>query len=439
MKKNVFCGIFVGVFLAMCLVLSVGLAVNGPSEAGANERLSDAPVLVTEEGKLNKQYLNDLFDWVGDRFFLRQELISLDRWLTAKVLNTSGESSVILGDDGWLFYTDTLDDYTGVETMTEEELFCAAKNLSLMAEYCRDNGKQFLFMIAPNKNSLYGEYMPDYGVVAQTRDADRLMEMLEELGVGTVDLFTAFENEDEILYFAHDSHWNSKGAALGADLINAGFGVESSYFDADFSKTVPHEGDLYAMMYPALTDTETDLVYGGELRYSFTSKSTKPDSITLTTESGKAGSLLAYRDSFGILLFPYLADSYGAARFSRSTTYDLTLEADYVLVELVERNLSYLITNMPVMEAPVRPVLLPENAGGHVMVQTSSRGELTQVTGTVTAMDEDSSVYIVSGGLAYEAFRLENNGFGGYLPEGSEAEYVVCTVAGETVMYNINK
>ena len=435
--KKVFYGIFICLFLICCLFTSVGLLVAGPSEAGANEKLSDAPVLKTEDGAWNANYLNDLQDWVNDRFFLRQELISLDRWLTANVLNTSGESGVILGSDGWLYYADTLNDFTGVETMTERELYSAAKNLSLMAEFCRENGKKFLFMIAPNKNSLYPQFMPEFGVSAEETDADRLMAMLEEMDVATVDLFKAFGEQDEILYFAHDSHWNSKGAALGADLINAGFGVESDYFGADFSQSIPHEGDLYDMMYPALTDPEKDPVYGGTLSFDFTSKATRPDSINLTTESEKAGSLLAYRDSFGILLYPYLADSYGAARFSRSTTYDLTADGECVLIELVERNLCYLVQNLPVMASPKRDVTLPQSNSGTVQVESSNRKDLVQVKGTLEQVDADSPIYVVSGGAVYEAFCLEGNGFGVNLPEGSEAEYVLCTLDGQTVMYEI--
>lgn len=437
MKKNVWYTVFIGLFLAVCLVLSVGMAVFGPSEAGGNERLSDAPILKNEDGTWNADYLSDLADWVNDRFFLRQELISLDRVLTAKVFATSGESGVVLGSDGWLYFTDTLGDYTGTETMTERELYSAAKNLSLMAEYCRENGKKFLFVIAPNKNSLYDENMPSFGVKATQRDAQRLLAMLQD--VETVDLFAAFAAEEEVLYFAHDSHWNSKGAALGADLINAGFGVESDYFGGEFTVGSVHDGDLFAMMYPALTDTERDLQYGGELRYEFTSNATKPDAIVLETESKSGGSLLAYRDSFGNLLFPYLADSYGTARFCRSTTYDLTLDADFVLVELVERNLSYLITNVPVMASPERDVEISGETVGAIAATVSTKADFLRVTGNVPEVDDDSDIFVVCGDKAYEAFCMAEGGFAVNLPQDSEPDYLICTANGVQVIYELEK
>ena len=62
--------------------------------------------------------------------------------------------------------------------------------------------------------------------------------------------------------------------------------------------------------------------------------------------AGETGTLLCWRDSFGISLYPYLADRYENAVFLRSASYDLDeiekAGADTVLIELVERNLAQL-------------------------------------------------------------------------------------------------
>lgn len=435
MKKNVLLCLFLGLFLAVSLTLSVGMLIAGPSDAGANERLSDAPQWQDKEGNWNKNYLSDLADWVSDRFFLRQEMISLDNWLTAGVFGNSGEDKVILGKDGWLFFTETLENYTGTKPMTDRELYSAARNLQLMQLYCRREGKDFAFMIAPNKNSLYSAYMPDYGIKAQKTDADKLMALLDSMDVKTVDLFTAFRQVGQPLYFAHDSHWNSKGAALGADLVNAAFGVESDYYSGDFSQKQRHDGDLYSMVYPAFTDPEMDVVYGGKLDYSFEGKNTKPDSIRLETTGNGEGRLVAYRDSFGNLLFPYLADSYGSAVFSRSTSYDMTQEADYILVELVERNLCYLISYTPVMPSPAVQLELPEKTIGSAQI-TAKKGN---IKGTLPQIpDADSNVYVVCDGTVYEAFQLADNGFAANVPEEANAQYLVYTVGGTLTMFETN-
>ena len=435
MKHTILKWCFVAVFFAASLTLSLGILFAGPSEAGANEQLSRPPELVSD-GAYNPDFLSDASAWVSDHFFLRQELITLDNRLTA-VMQTSGAEDVVLGRDGWLYYDSTMDNYTGQNLMTQRELYSAATNLELMANYCREQGKEFLFVIAPNKNALYPENMPDTGIVNPRQDAENLHRELTSRQVAYVNLFALFDAREEKLYFAHDSHWNSKGAALAADAINGAFGKTSQYFSDAFSASVPHQGDLYEMLYPAGQDPEQDPVYGGKLNFTYAGAATKPDSITLKTQSSGEGSLLAYRDSFGNLLYPYLADSYASATFSRSTRYDLTQPGDFVLIELVERNLRYLITNLPVMPAPEREQTLPQTVSGTASFTTAKGPEgYTQVKGTLPATaDADSRVYLVCGDKTYEAFLTENNSYGAYIPAEETAEKLLFTQNGQTVQY----
>ena len=441
MKNKIISILFAVVFLTLCLSLSIGTLVFGPAGAAANEKVAEFPALKTEEG-INKDFFADLQKYVNDRFFLRQKLITLDRRLS-NALGASGEDKVIAGKDGWLFFADTLGDFTGTNPMSSRELFSAASNVALMDEYCRKTGREFTFIVAPNKNSLYGEFMPDYGVTAKTSNVKTFHNLLQQLGVSYVDLFAAFGEVEEPLYFAHDSHWNSKGPALGADLINAAFGVSTDYFGGDFSSAVPHEGDLYAMVFPGAQDPETDPVYGGELNFIFTSKATQPDAITLQTEGTGSGSLLCYRDSFGMLLFPYLADSFASAKFSRAVSYDLTGSEDYVAIELVERNLRYLIQNVPVMPSPQRNLELPAAVSGSVQAAQVEKARAgsgnIQFAGKLTVKpDADACVYVSCGSAVYEAFCMEDDGFAVNVPEGTIPESVIYNVGGVPQMFQIN-
>lgn len=407
--------------LLLALIPGVGLIFAGPSAAGANEVLHKAPALRNAKGEWNLQVLSDAADWFSDHFFARQEMISLDHALRAGVLHTSGADNVVLGRDGWLYYGDTLGDYQGTSAMTDAQLAAAADNLALMAEYCQANGRKFLLVIAPNKSALYPEHMPFAGSTGP-HNAQKLLAALEARKVATADLFSAFANQSECLYFAHDSHWNTKGAALGADVILAAVGEESSYFTAGFSQTTPHQGDLFEMLYPAFSDSEQDFVYNG-LEFTYTGKDTRPDSITLTTESGGIGSALVYRDSFGNLLHPFLADHFGIATFSRSTSYDLTREGQTVIVELVERNLDYLLRYVPLMPAPERQAELPPSSG-ELSVKCSEKSGMLLTEGT---LEEDADrVYLICGGVCYEAFRLADGKFAAYLPEApQQAAYLL--------------
>ena len=136
MKKYISYG-FMAVVLLLCLTLSVGILFAGPAEAGANERLAEAPALWEKDGSFNEDFLSDTAAWINDRFFGRQRIISVNNWLDGALFGVSGTEDVILGDGGWLYYGSTLEDYTGAQTMTDRELYCAARNVALMAEYCK--------------------------------------------------------------------------------------------------------------------------------------------------------------------------------------------------------------------------------------------------------------------------------------------------------------
>ena len=208
--------LFIAVILLLCLVPSLGMLLPGQADAGGNEVLAPPPVLRSAEGQVNTEYLPQLVGYVEDNYFLRQRLVSAWSALNQNVLRTSIAENVVLGQDGWLYFGDTLNDYTGADPMTDREIFCAARNLALMQEFCAGQGAQFLFTIAPNKNSLYPEHMPALTVSGQRRDAQRLLEQLAVQRVAYADLFSLFRSQDETLYFTQDSHWNSKGAALAA-------------------------------------------------------------------------------------------------------------------------------------------------------------------------------------------------------------------------------
>lgn len=429
--------VFLFLILLLCLIPALGMLLPKQStEAGGNETLVSAPVLRDADGHWNLQYLSQVLDYIEDHYFLRQNFITAWSVLNTACLHTSISEDVLLGQDGWLYFADTLPDYTGIEQMSRREIFSAAHNLALINEYCQNQDAQFLFTIAPNKNSLYPEYMPDLTILNQNhvRNADALSAELKRQNVPYLDLFALFRSQSETLYFARDSHWNSKGAALAADAFNQALNKKSDYFDGPFQLEQDHLGDLYNMLYPAGTDLEIDQKYRGTLSFTYDTPIRSAESHTITT-TGERGtdSLLMFRDSFGNLLYPYLSDSFAHALFSRATDYRLNQieqqQANYVAIELVERNLRYLLQNVPLMPAPRRETIPEEqilqdhtewsiepsdNLPGYVLITGA-------ISESLEAIESEAPVYISWSGNVYEAFLLENNIFSLYVPEDASA------------------
>ncbi len=427
MSKKTVSLLFVGVFLLLCLIPSVGLLLTGGAKAGANEVLAPKPSFTNRDGKVNPDVLADWGDYVGDRFSLRQECVTAWARLNAALFGVSVTDSVVLGSDGWLYYAPTLADYTRSDPMTDRELWCAARTLRLLQEHAEDRGAAFLFTVAPNKNSLYEENMP-----ARTRrdapsNAEALEALLSEMGVNYVNLFAAFDRAAETLYFRTDSHWNGKGAALAADAILAAAGRESGYCHGPFADS-SHRGDLYEMLYPAGKRTEPDFAYAPG--FAFTAGTANPDSITIRTENPAGeGRLLCYRDSFGRNLYPYLADSFAEATFSRKNDYapEELSPGDVMVVELVERNLRYLNVYAPTFPAPERPDSLADGAGEYrfeaeITLAKSSLTGYTVLRGDYGGLEPetDSPVYVSAGGTLYEAIPGPK-GFSVCVPEEAAA------------------
>jgi len=425
--------LFVGVAAGICILPTILLPWQ-KEEAVGNEQLASVPELFEEDGGFNVHVLNDFSDYFADHFGFRHEMITLNDTLTGSALHTLDSSSVLLGQDGWLFYNSTISDYTGTELFTARQSYAAAHVLQLMQEYCEQNGVQFCFTIAPNKNSLYGSRMPARYTAAQTRNAQLLSQQMQQQGVRYADLFSVLSGADEQLYYRLDSHWNMRGAQLAAEaLLKELNGTETSFDALKTDALQPHTGDLYEMVYPAGKETEQDITF--DFGYSYDEKFHSADDITIHTENASAqGSIFVYRDSFGINLHPFLAQSYGRACFSRNMPYRLTAaleeQPDTILVELVERNLDWLVERAPEMPAPERTGLQAEDSGT-VLTAQASDGRLEGyfcLTGDLDGqqVDDDSPVYILTENSAYEASPCGDGEqpFTAYLPE-EEREQVL--------------
>jgi hypothetical protein len=425
--------IYTFLVLLLCLVPILGIPFFGLAQPAANETLASAPSLTERDGSPNWELLQDFTDFVADRFALRQEMVTLQHRLTAVTLSESGEEDVILGKDGWLFYADTLADYEGTNRFTDEECWAAAHSLSLMAEYCESQGASFYFTIAPNKNSLYPQYMPArYPASQEAHNAQRLAEALEAQSVTYVDLFTPLSQQEEILYRRWDSHWTQQGAGLAGDTLLAACGQTFLPFYGASSVTESEEvGDLYEMVYPTGTESDIDQVYDRAFTFSYVNPiRSVEDNLIYTENAAQSGSLLMFRDSFGNALHLFMAEGYGSACFSRSNPYDFSLVnstgCDTVVVELVERNLSWLLTRPALFPAPVRQV--DEVAAASDLTVEVTLADSDQLSGYVCVSgdlgdqvpDACTPIYLQVGDTIYEATPAGEGDtpFTAYVPAG---------------------
>ena len=418
--------LFAAVFFLACLVPSVGMLIAGPAPAAANEVPAAVPRLRKMDGSFNANVLSELQNYVANGFFGRLEGITAWDRLCAGGFDTSANDDVLIGPDGWLFYGAAVNDLSGANQMTDRAIWCAARSLALMQEYAQSRGAQFLFTVPCGKYTLYPQHAPGYVTVAEGSNRERLESALAVQGVNYVNLYEPFVQQDEELYWQWDSHWHSRGAALAADEIMQAAGQKTDYFAGPFTPVWDHTGDLYEMLYPTGDLVEADYSWDPGFTFDYTSSFHSADDIIIQTENqGASGSLLMFRDSSGRSLYPYMAQSFGRAYFSRQNNYRLDYvdqqNATLVVVELAERTLPYLLQYPAVVPAAVRDDAVLDGASAVDSEVTGEEPGMTaegyvKLNGTLPETAVDAAVYVQAGGAVYEAIPGEGS-FTAYLPD----------------------
>ncbi len=352
--------LFTAAGMIVCVVPFAGLAVTGSTDPVGNEDKAQLPSVINGDKSFNSLYIQQLGNYFEKTFAFRPQMINADANIQAGVFQTSNLPSVIAGSDGWLYYSSTLNDFLGKNTMSQRAVNNAAHNLLLTQRYCEANGARFIFTVAPNKNSLYPEHMPYYygAKASRQKNIGSFKSALELEGVNYCDLFGLFENDDETLYLKQDSHWNNKGALAAYNKILD----DASVSHSDFSDVSPvrektHVGDLAKMLYPASAGPEYNYNYGMEKNYRYLTDTKSVEDAEIKTENSQGkGSLYMYRDSFGNALLPFFASEYGKAEFTKAFPVNLGLEIglqqpDTVIFEIAERNIDWFAGNPPVIPA----------------------------------------------------------------------------------------
>lgn len=159
--------------------------------------------------------------WFSDRFPLRHELIRAYSAVIWFGLGQSAASGMLRGDDGWLFIR-------GERTLLMQRGFLFddgqvatwAERYAAWRDWLAARGVEYVFVLAPEKQSIYPEYLPDWAGPrpARTR-TDQVVAALRERGVRVVDTrgpILAAKAEAEaagrLLYYPHGTHWTDHGA-----------------------------------------------------------------------------------------------------------------------------------------------------------------------------------------------------------------------------------
>lgn len=375
-------------------------SVRLPEEGSENRELAPPPALKTEDGKINTAFLSEADAWFTDHFSLRGDLVTFYGALSDGIFSTSPNEDVIIGKDGWLYYAETVNDYQGIRTLSVTDVTHLRRVLEILSAYAEQNGAKLIFAPAPNKSSIYPQYMP--GRYLQTNgenNLDAVFEALKDTSVTVCDLRAtlreAAKTADFPLYHRLDTHWNGDGAMLAYNTLMRGAGESGHFSGAARKITRDFTGDLWQMLYPSRENPDENAVYDIPSTYRTVGRYRGIDDMTITTRAaGKSGSLLMFRDSFGRALIPLFAESFGECVFSRAERIPFRFTSrntpDLIIYEIVERNLENLLVTAP--DCPAPQTELPETAvrdGQDFSLYTEQSGDAVRFCGLYDEQDAE--------------------------------------------------
>lgn len=161
-------------------------------------------------------------DLLSDSLKLKNELIRSYYYLKTKLLKeTSITPTVIQGTEDWLYYSGKGDGYpvesfTGQQILGDTSLLKIKLNLEAQQRWLKKRNIDFYIIMCPNKQTVYAEYFPyKKGITV----ADQIMSYLKKnTTLKIIDLRETLikaKDQDHILYYKTDSHWNHYGGFIG--------------------------------------------------------------------------------------------------------------------------------------------------------------------------------------------------------------------------------
>jgi len=305
-------------------------------------------------------WVRDFERYFEDHFALRNHLIRWHAWLLWHGLHTVSSSTVIAGENDWMFYADDggLEDWVETRPFTTAELEAWHLLLERANAWLEARRITFLVVIAPDKQMIYPEAMPRS--LVRMRSEYRVDQLLAHLrgrsAVPILDLRAAVTaaRGGEILYHLHDTHWNDRGALVAANAIASALharfpAIEPLSRGAFLEVPGVPSGDRTSML--DLEDSGKRTMPGLVPARGWTWRTIEPknpdpyeeDARTVTEIAGSAlPRALVFRDSFASRLVPFLSERFSRAVYLWQKGIDVAAvereHPDVVILEMVARH-----------------------------------------------------------------------------------------------------
>lgn len=364
-KRVLFIAFLIIIFLPITLSI---FGWGSPSANHENRRLQDRPAfdlsgegnLIQKVSKFKDQY-NTYYE---DNFVMKPLLFKTYSSIQTNLFNTNSiPNKVVKGTEGWYFLGDydgkPILESKGIINFSADQLAIIKSNVLNQALWAEQNDIKYYVAIAPNKHSIYGDYL----AIEQSSAPTKLQQVKSELSNEQINFIDLGDNlrdhSDLLLYDRTNTHWNGNGSYLAylqiMDALKQDFPLLTPLSHSQiniFTKYVEFDELTGMLSLPGNYERiETEIV-----NPQFTPLSSKIDAKRKYSPgtyerrfsiSDKPLKVLVFRDSFAGGLIKYLRESFGETVFLWSYEFDKELilkeKPDIVISEIVERNIDVLL------------------------------------------------------------------------------------------------
>ena len=326
-----------------------------------NTAIMDNRPLNEKPTEFTRNFAKEFEAYYNDTFAGRKKIISKYVKLQRSLNIDTGQ--YFYGQDGWIFYDsikanngNTLVDYYAEVYFDDDDLAKMVEGINMAYDFYAKRGIKYVIFVAPNKENIYSEFMPERMQRIRKSDISRMDKAVEylkkhvkaEIVNAKPVILAAKEKVEQNLYFKKDTHWNNIGAYVGFDALASGLvglGVKVSVPDLRDMNIA--KGKLRDMdMEVGAREFSYQVDYLPDISVNCQANS-KIESVKECVASNKKypQRILMWSDSFAEALMPYVNKTfaysfYAAAGLKKLSEIEAVVDEtkpDIVVDELVER------------------------------------------------------------------------------------------------------
>lgn len=265
-------------------------------------------------------------------------------------------NGTIFGRDDWMFcnYDNSIGYYCGSNLMTEQQMKDRLSLMQRLQQICDNRGVKLEFMIAPNKEQVYSEFMPTYTIENSYKKVPRFVDYVKQNSsvkiIYPIDELRAAK-ETMSTYYKYDTHWNHYGSFIATQALYKDMGLDYvspdsvSYSEGsciwglvitaglswkDYERDYDHIADYKPEIELFNTDGVIDHIH------------TEKSAVYRTDSTAQNNSnFVMVGDSFRLYMMPYIERDFSHVSIAhRDNIHDIEddiRQADILVIECVER------------------------------------------------------------------------------------------------------